>query len=242
MRSVHVLLATVALTVFSVSSVIAMPSTRQMTEESLSFGRDIDFVENVKVDIAGAEASADISVRLPGTIVNGNVVPVFIDSSLNGVKAIDLYSNRHNDRIASFTLGKVTLPYVSTRFRVGKSGELYVVMRAGNKDYYAVGNLNVLKSGQENMRACDTDARFYTTVEDGVVTIKYMIMHCMNVGRYIKWMKLSHDGETIVESELSLGVSRNPFFSFKFMGNERGSYKLEWEDTAGDKGVKIYRK
>jgi sulfur-oxidizing protein SoxY len=82
------------------------------------------------------EGSDKISIRAPDIAENGAVVPVSVTSTLDGVESISIIAEKNATPLtASFTLGKGTLPDVSTRIKMGKTSSVIAVVKAGGKLY-----------------------------------------------------------------------------------------------------------
>jgi len=81
------------------------------------------------------EHSDDIKIKAPDIAENGSVVPVTISSSLEGVESISLLSESNNSPlVASFNLNG-SQAYVSTRIKMGKTGNVLAVVKSGGKLY-----------------------------------------------------------------------------------------------------------
>ncbi|MCP4075504.1 MAG: thiosulfate oxidation carrier protein SoxY [Gammaproteobacteria bacterium] len=81
------------------------------------------------------EHSDDIKIKAPDIAENGSVVPVTISSGMSGVESISLLSESNNSPlVASFNLNG-SIAYVSTRIKMGKTGNVLAVVKAGGKLY-----------------------------------------------------------------------------------------------------------
>ncbi|MBF0124190.1 MAG: thiosulfate oxidation carrier complex protein SoxZ [Magnetococcales bacterium] len=76
--------------------------------------------------------------------------------------------------------------------------------------------------------------------------IKTLIKHPMESGlrkdkesgeiipaHYIESVKVEYMGKTIIDSEWSAAVSKNPYFSFTIKAVESGPIKVTWKDNKG---------
>ncbi len=78
--------------------------------------------------------SADIRIKAPDIAENGAVVPVTVETSIEGVESISVIAvNNPAPLIASFELGEGAIGFVSTRIKMGKSGDVIAVVKAGGK-------------------------------------------------------------------------------------------------------------
>jgi sulfur-oxidizing protein SoxY len=84
---------------------------------------------------AGYEHSDDIKIQAPDIAENGSVVPVTVSSGLSGVESITLLAESNNTpMVASFNLNG-SEAYVSTRIKMGKTGNVVAVVKSGGKLY-----------------------------------------------------------------------------------------------------------
>ncbi len=219
------------------SNVFAGPKeiANELTRESLTLGTGIDFKSETAIDLGGAQKVEKININLPSAIENGNAVPVIVISNLSGTSFMELLSDRHTNPIASFSYGQIGMPYVSTRFRMGAPGTLYVRTKSASGDAYSSAIITgVAKHGQSNLSVCKTKQALLSAKETGrLVQVDVMIEHCMNLDKYVRKIALTKDGNKIVDIMLSAGISRNPFFRFIIKGNKKGVYELNWEDSSG---------
>jgi len=81
------------------------------------------------------EHSDDIKIKAPDIAENGSVVPVTISSKLSDVESIAILSESNNSPlVASFNLGG-SQAYISTRIKMGKTGNVVAVVKSGGKLY-----------------------------------------------------------------------------------------------------------
>ena len=94
------------------------------------------------------EESGDIKVKAPDIAENGAVVPISVTTSISGVESISIIaSNNPSPLVASFTLGAGAQGYASTRIKMGKSGDVVAVVKAGGKLYSAKKGVKVTIGG-----------------------------------------------------------------------------------------------
>ena len=76
--------------------------------------------------------SGEIKIKAPDIAENGAVVPVTVSSTLSGIESISIIAaNNPAPLIASFNLGEGAEGFVSTRIKMGKSGDITAVVKAG---------------------------------------------------------------------------------------------------------------
>jgi sulfur-oxidizing protein SoxY len=96
----------------------------------------------------GATASADIKIKAPEIAENGAVVPVGITSNIAGTtEIISLTAANPTPFAAKYIIGESTVPAVKSRFKMGKTTDVVVVVKAGGKFYTAKANVKVTKGG-----------------------------------------------------------------------------------------------
>ena len=92
--------------------------------------------------------SESISIKAPDIAENGAVVPITISTSLNGVESIALIaSNNATPLVAQFVLGNGAQGYVSTRIKMGKTGDVVAVVKSGGKLFSARKGVKVTIGG-----------------------------------------------------------------------------------------------
>ena len=102
-------------------------------------------------EIAGSdstEASDDITIKAPDIAENGAVVPITISTKITGVESISIVAAQNPSPLsASFTLGRKTQGFVSTRIKLGKTGDVIAVVKAGGKLFSARKGVKVTIGG-----------------------------------------------------------------------------------------------
>ncbi len=97
---------------------------------------------------AATDASSDITVKAPDIAENGAVVPVTVSTSIAGVESIAILAEKNPSPLAaSFDLGKGAEGFVSTRIKMGKTGDVIGVVKAGGKLYAARKGVKVTIGG-----------------------------------------------------------------------------------------------
>jgi sulfur-oxidizing protein SoxY len=92
--------------------------------------------------------SADIDVKAPDIAENGAVVPVTVSTSIADAESISIIaSNNPSPLVANFVLGKGATGFASTRIKMGKTGDVIAVVKAGGKLYSAKKEVKVTIGG-----------------------------------------------------------------------------------------------
>jgi len=85
------------------------------------------------------------------------------------------------------------------------------------------------------------------TAQNGVTEIRVLMAHPMETGQrkgadgqlvpmhFIQNVTVKLNGKTVVDAQISQGVSRNPVFSFKVKGGNKGDkVEVSWLDNHGE--------
>ncbi len=95
-----------------------------------------------------AEESADIKIKAPDIAENGAVVPITVTTGLTGARTIAVVAIKNPaPLVASYSLGEGAEGYVSTRIKMGKSGDVIAVVKADGKLYSAKKGVKVTIGG-----------------------------------------------------------------------------------------------
>ncbi len=98
--------------------------------------------------MSSAEESGEIEVKAPEIAENGAVVPVTISADMDGVESIAIYApNNPSPLIANFVMGAGAMGYCQTRIKMGKTGDVVGVVKAGGKLYKAAKEVKVTIGG-----------------------------------------------------------------------------------------------
>ncbi len=96
----------------------------------------------------GATESADIKIKAPEIAENGGVVPVGITSNIAGTtEIVSITAANPTPFAAKYIIGESAVPAVKSRFKMGKTTDVIVVVKAGDKFYTAKANVKVTKGG-----------------------------------------------------------------------------------------------
>jgi sulfur-oxidizing protein SoxY len=79
------------------------------------------------------EASDQVKIKAPDIAENGAVVPVTVESDVEGAKSISIIASGNNTPlIASFELGENAVPFVSTRIKMAKTADVVAVVQTAD--------------------------------------------------------------------------------------------------------------
>jgi sulfur-oxidizing protein SoxY len=94
------------------------------------------------------ETTDTIVIKAPDIAENGAVVPVSVKTSMAGVSSIALLVEKNGTPMSAvFNLPESTLPEVSTRLKMGKTGDVIAVVKSGGKLYSARKSVKVTIGG-----------------------------------------------------------------------------------------------
>jgi sulfur-oxidizing protein SoxY len=92
--------------------------------------------------------SAEIDVKAPEIAENGAVVPVTVTTTIAGAESISLLAPENPvPLLATFILGEGAEGYASTRIKMGKTGAVVAVVKAGDKLFSAQKEVKVTIGG-----------------------------------------------------------------------------------------------
>ena len=92
--------------------------------------------------------SDKIKIKAPDIAENGAVVPISVESDLPNAESISIIADKNSTPlIASFMLGKGAEPFVATRIKMGKTGNIIAVVKADGKLYSASKEVKVTIGG-----------------------------------------------------------------------------------------------
>lgn len=79
------------------------------------------------------ESSDQVKIKAPDIAENGAVVPVTVESDVDGAKSISIMAaGNGTPLIASFELGSDAVPFVSTRIKMAKTADVIAVIQTEN--------------------------------------------------------------------------------------------------------------
>jgi len=82
------------------------------------------------------EPSEEINIKAPDIAENGAVVPVTVSTGMSDVQQIAIIASANPvPLIASFEMGAGAEGFVSTRIKMGKTGDVVAVVKSGDKLY-----------------------------------------------------------------------------------------------------------
>lgn len=83
-------------------------------------------------------------------------------------------------------------------------------------------------------------------VKNGLIDVKLLIKHPMETGlrktkdgkaipaKFIQEVMAVSGGKTVLKAEFNTAISKDPYLSFAFVGDENESVSIQWVDNTGD--------
>ncbi len=92
--------------------------------------------------------SGDIKIKAPDIAENGAVVPITVSTDMADIDSIAIVASANPvPLVANFNLGEGALGFVSTRIKMGKTGDVVGVVKSGGKLYSARKSVKVTIGG-----------------------------------------------------------------------------------------------
>jgi sulfur-oxidizing protein SoxY len=102
-------------------------------------------------DLLGSDAtetSDQVTIKAPDIAENGAVVPVTVESSIEGTKSVAIIAaGNGTPLIASFDLGENAVPFVSTRIKMAKTADVIAVVQSDAGLFSAAKSVKVTIGG-----------------------------------------------------------------------------------------------
>lgn len=133
----------------AVSAGLLMPGTVMAAWPKAAFSsKNMEGALDSIMGSNAAAASDAIQIKAPDIAENGAVVPITISTTLEGVESIALLALANATPLASsMTLGEGAEGFLSTRIKMGKTGDVVAVLKAGGKLYRASKGVKVTIGG-----------------------------------------------------------------------------------------------
>ena len=119
-----------------------------------AYAADAFAARDVEGAISGSLGSADyspsdaIKLKAPDIAENGAVVPITVSSTMDNVDAISIVATSNPGPLTStYNLSSSSVPFVSTRIRMAKTGDVIAVIKADGKLYSATKEVKVTIGG-----------------------------------------------------------------------------------------------
>ena len=111
---------------------------------------EIKKLEDLVILLGGEPATTSdaININAPDIAENGAVVPITVSSAVPGTDAISILVEKNpNVLAAAFEIPAGTLPEINTRVKMAQTSNLFVLVRAGRKYFYAAKEIKITLGG-----------------------------------------------------------------------------------------------
>ena len=116
--------------------------------EAAFTAKEVDAAVNALLGTNATTESADINVKAPDIAENGAVVPITVETSIEGVESIAIMASENPvPLVANFVMGEGALGFSGTRIKMGKTGDVVALVKAGDTVYTARKNVKVTIGG-----------------------------------------------------------------------------------------------
>lgn len=103
---------------------------------------------NQGLQISAAQVSSDIEIILPQKAENGAVVQIEVISRIPNTESVLILAEKNpTPLIANFQFASGTEPYVITRIKLAETGDVQVIVKAGQQYFKASRRIEVLENG-----------------------------------------------------------------------------------------------
>ena len=100
--------------------------------------KDVNAAIKAMTGSDASEESDKIHIKAPDIAENGAVVPVSVTSDIEGASEILILApNNPVPLIAAFTLGEDAAAFARTNIKMGKTGDVVAIVKAGDKNFTA---------------------------------------------------------------------------------------------------------
>ncbi len=97
--------------------------------------KKVDGAINALMGAPSTEASDKINIKAPDIAENGAVVPVTVSTDMQAESIAIIAEQNPSPLAAAFYMGPGAQGYVSTRIKMGKTGDVVAVVKSGGKLY-----------------------------------------------------------------------------------------------------------
>lgn len=110
--------------------------------------RDVEGALNGSLGSSSHTPSDSVKIKAPDIAENGAVVPITVSADMDNVTGISIIADANPGPLTStYSLTPVSEPYVSTRIKMAKTGNVIGVVKADGKLYSATKEVKVTIGG-----------------------------------------------------------------------------------------------
>jgi len=203
--------------------------------------------------------NAAVELEIPSMVEVADMVPLSVTTTLDDVESITIVADDNpNPVIAHYRLTPLLWPYIATRVRLAKSGNVHALVKAGGAVHRATKHVAISISGcgdaepdperisaAQHQTAPDSILMRTKKSNDGLI-FRALITHPMAPplkspksgavvpGYFIQDVEAQINGKPVLRGDWSAGVARDPYLSFKIREAAKGDIiRLSWIDSSG---------
>ena len=96
--------------------------------------RDVDSAISNAMGSSSHSPTDKITLKAPDIAENGAVVPITVDADMEGVELISIVASANATPLtSSYELSAASVPFVSTRIKMGETANVIAVVKAGGQ-------------------------------------------------------------------------------------------------------------
>jgi sulfur-oxidizing protein SoxY len=110
--------------------------------------KEVDAALESLLGSSSHEANDAIKIKAPDIAENGAVVPVTIETDMEGVSSISIFATGNTSPlVASFDMGDNAVGFVSTRIKMAKTADVVAVVKSGDQVFSSAKEVKVTIGG-----------------------------------------------------------------------------------------------
>jgi len=206
-----------------------------------------------------APLSAAVEIKIPSMVEVADMVPVTVMTTLDNIESITIVADDNpNPIIAYYRFSPQLWPYLATRVRLAKSGNVHALVKAKGTVHRATKHIDISiggcgdpEPGPQAVPPAQSPAMSHkilirTKKSDEGLIFRALITHPMTppfkdaktglptAGYFIQEVKAQVNDKPVINGDWSAGVARDPYLSFKIRQVAQGDViRLTWSDSAG---------
>lgn len=204
-------------------------------------------------------SKGDITLKMPGVVSDGSVVPVTLRTDIANVDAISLFvEGGASPLVAEFIIPAGTRAAVKTRIRLEKSTRLTAIVKAEGKLYSTSRACRVLHNGTGCPDGvCITAGKIDVTarVNEDVTRVRLKAYHVplseiaddevteqSSTDIALKSVAVRHQGKVVFTGHFGTAISQDAYIEFEFEGAAKADeLTVSWLETSGHTGAEVIR-
>lgn len=254
----HVLTAGSGAGLLALLSAAVVPAVAAEWNKAAFKGKRVQEALNA-LGAASPADSTDIVMKVADIVENGAVVPIGIESRIQGTESIALLIEKNPSPLAaSFDIPEDTQPSVRTRVKMAETSLVYALVKANGRHFVARKEVQIIQGGcgadipqaesSGRSKGVPRPMRIRAAFNGDVVNVKVLMSHEMETGlrkdpagklvpaHFIQRIAVTRPHKTVLSAQWGTSVSRDPYLEFNFKGGQKGEkIRISWIDNQGDK-------